>query len=84
MLFLTERERKVWHVDDTKREISSNFILDFLDLQLDHTMPAATLHFQNIVLSENYTPGQMIADTTPVWWKNAMNNWSNGLRLKKG
>ena len=26
----------------------------------------------------------MIADNTPVWWENAMNNWCKGLRLKKG
>ena len=47
-------------------------------------MPAATLHFQNTILSEDYTPGQMIADNTLVWWKHVMNNWCKGLRLKKG
>ena len=50
------------------------FTLNFLDLQLDHTTPAVTLHFQNTILSENYIPGQMIADNTPVWLENAMNN----------
>ena len=60
------------------------FILNFLDLRLDHTKPAATLHFQNTILSENYTLGQMIADNTPVQWENAMNNWCKGLRLRKG
>ena len=43
------------------------FTLNFLDLRLDHKNPAATLHFQNTILSENYTPGKMIADNTPVW-----------------
>ena len=51
---------------------------------MDHTTPAATLHFQNNFLSEKYTPGQMIADNTPVWWENAMTDWHKGLRLKKG
>ena len=55
-----------------------------MDLRLDHTKPAATLHFQNTILSENYTLGQMIADNTPVQWENAMNNWYQGLRLRKG
>ena len=55
-----------------------------MDLQLDHTTPAVTLHFQNTILSENYTPGQMIEDNTPVWWENAMKNWFKGLRLRKG
>ena len=36
------------------------FTLNFLDLLLDHTMPAAILHFQNTILSENYAPGKMI------------------------
>ena len=60
------------------------FTLNFLDLRLDHTMPAATLHFQNTIISEDYAPGQMIADNTLVWWKHVMNNWCKGLRLKKG
>ena len=60
------------------------FTLNYLDLQLNHTRPAATLHFQNTILSENYTPGQMIADNTPVWWENVMDNWCKGLRLQKG
>ena len=47
-------------------------------------MPAVILHFQNTILSDNYSPGQMIADNTLVWWKNAMNNWCKGLRPKKG
>ena len=55
-----------------------------MDLQLDHTTPAVTLHFQNTILSENYTPGQMIADNSPVWLENAMNNLCKGFRLKKG
>ena len=55
-----------------------------MDLQLDHTTPAVTLHFQNTILSENYIPGQMIADNTPVWLENAMNNLCKGFRLKKG
>ena len=42
------------------------------------------MNFQNTILSENYTPGQMIADNTPVWWENAMNNWCKGLKLRKG
>ena len=36
------------------------------------------------LLSENYTPGQMIADNTLVWWGKAMNNCCQGLRFKKG
>ena len=60
------------------------FTLNFLDLRLDYTKPAAMLHFQNTILSENYTLGQMIADNTPVQWENAMNNWCKGFRLKKG
>ena len=60
------------------------FTLNFLDLRLDYTKPAAMLHFQNTILSENYTLGQMIADNTPVQWENAMNNWCKGLRLRKG
>ena len=60
------------------------FTLNFLDLRLDHTKSAVTLHFQNSILHENYTPGPVIADNTPVWWKNAMNNWCKGLRLRKG
>ena len=55
-----------------------------MDLQLDHTTPAVTLQFQNTILSENYIPGQMIADNTPVWLENAMNYWCKGFRLKKG
>ena len=51
---------------------------------MDHTTPAAILHFQNTMLSENYSPGQMIAYNTPVWWENVMNNWCKGLRPKKG
>ena len=47
-------------------------------------MPAVILHFQNTILSENYSPGQMIADNTLVWWKNVMNHWCKGLRPKKG
>ena len=47
-------------------------------------MPAAILHFQDTILSKNYSPGQMIADNTPIWWKNVMNNWCKGLRPKKG
>ena len=47
-------------------------------------MPAVTLHFQNTILSENYIPGQMIADNTLVWLENAMNNLCKGFRLKKG
>ena len=43
------------------------FTLNFLDLRLDHKNPAATLHFQNTILRENYTPSKMIADNTPVW-----------------
>ena len=60
------------------------FTLNFLDLRLDYTKPAAMLHFQNTILSENYTPGQMIADNSPVWLENAMNNLCKGFRLKKG
>ena len=51
---------------------------------MDHTTPAAILNFQNTMLSENYSPGQMIAYNTPVWWENVMNNWYKGLRPKKG
>ena len=39
---------------------------------------------RNTILSKNYSPGQMIADNTPIWWKNVMNNWCKGLRPKKG
>ena len=60
------------------------FTLNYLDLQLNHTRPAATLHLQNTILSKNYTLGQMIADNTPVWWKHVMDNWCKGLRLQKG
>ena len=56
-------------------------LIFFLNLQLDHTTPAKTLHFQNTILSKNYTPGQMIAVNTPVWLENAMNNWCKGFRL---
>ena len=59
------------------------FTLKFLDLWLDHTTPAATLHFQNTILSENYTPGQMIADNTPVWWENAITIGVRALDLRK-
>ena len=59
--------RKVWHINDTKREISPSFIyFKFFGFKIAHTKPAATLHFQNTILSENYTPGQMIAANTPV------------------
>ena len=54
-----------------------------MDLQLDHTTPAVTLHFQNTILSENYTPGQMIADNTPVWWENAITIGVRALDLRK-
>lgn len=45
-------------------------------------------HQQHCVLRTPFlvkvSPGQMIADNTPMWWENAMNNWCKGLRRKKG
>ena len=85
MLFKQKGGKKYGILMTSKEKLAQAlFTLNFLDLRLDHTKPAATLHFQNTILSENYTPGQMIADNTPVWWENAMNNWCKGLKLRKG
>ena len=85
MLFKQKGGKKYGILMTSKEKLAQAlFTLNFLDLRLDHTKPAATLHFQNTILSENYTPGQMIADNTPVWWENAMKNWFKGLRLRKG
>ena len=85
MLFKQKGGEKYGILMTSKEKLAQALLtLHFLDSRLDHTKPAATLHFQNTILSENYTPGQMIADNTPVWWKNAMNNWCKGLRLRKG
>lgn len=56
--YLNRKGRKVWHIDDTKRELAQANLLPFWIPRLDRLAPAATLHFQNTIHSENYTPGR--------------------------
>ena len=84
MLFKQKGGKKYGILMTSKEKLAQAlFTLNFLDLRLDHTKPAATLHFQNTILSENYTPGQMIADNTPVWWENAITIGVRALNLGK-
>ena len=67
-LFKQKRGEKYGILMTSKEKLAQAlFTLNFLDLRLDHKNPAAMLHFQHTILSENYTPGKMIADNTPVW-----------------